>query len=357
MSSLVFYLDYVPLLSRIYKSSVILYLVYDKFRNDSGVVQLTYSDLGQHLGLASSTVLKANTILKELNLIEELEVGQSKHYKLLPIKKLSEELRQEILSKYATEQFDPKQSAIRKKYLEDQIPPDFQQLLNKKTLKKAYKELGSNLTNGKHLCNFFKIDANTFKLLQERDGEGSFRVRLRNLMKEIEAEAPKRKEKDPEASPAQQELTKYLYDKLTEANARPINPNSWWMKNRGIAYNFLKTVSLEEAKSLIDQGFADKWWKDKMTDLSILEKMYMRRRLQVVKLPLGTVSRATPIPESIQKEIANINAYIQVDTYEDAYMLKHSILSGESKKDIREVVDILENHGIVPKGQNNLVFG
>ena len=66
MANLVFYLDYGPLLCRVYKSAFLVYHFYEKFQNDQGVVQFTYSDLNDHLGLASSTIQKCNSLLKKL---------------------------------------------------------------------------------------------------------------------------------------------------------------------------------------------------------------------------------------------------------------------------------------------------
>ena len=89
MSNLVFYMDYGPLLSRVLKSAFLVYMYYDKFQNDQGVVQFTYSDLNDHLGLATSTIQKSNALLKKLKLIEEVESAQGKKYRLLPPKRLT----------------------------------------------------------------------------------------------------------------------------------------------------------------------------------------------------------------------------------------------------------------------------
>jgi len=358
-------MDYAPLLSRIYKSALIVYFVYDKFRDDQRATQFTYHELSEHLGLAPATIVKANTILKDIGLIEEIEETSSgKKYRVLPIKKLSEELRSEILTKYNVEPYEPKKSPLRKKYLEEHIPSDFQQLLNKKVLKAAYKELGSSFTSAKKLCQYFKIDTHTFKLLHERDGEFSFKNRLKNLMKEIEAEAQvaadrKAIKRAEQYGSDERELTKYLYDTLAAVGARPIDKN-WFLKNCNIAHSlFVKGVTLDECKAMIKWGFEDKWWKDKIIDLSSLNTMYPRFKLQVVKLPIASnaTDRTTQIPTTIKQQIAQVTTHIQVDTYEDAYLLKSSVLSGEANKDIAKIVDILESNGILPKGQSNLIFG
>lgn len=104
----IFYTDYGPLLSRVLKSAFLMYVYYDKIQNENGVVQVTYIDLNEHLGLANATIAKANALLKKLNLIAEVENSASKKYKLLPVKKLSSSLRKEVLKITKTEEYETK---------------------------------------------------------------------------------------------------------------------------------------------------------------------------------------------------------------------------------------------------------
>jgi hypothetical protein len=352
MSNLVFYLDYGPLLTRVHKSALIVYLFYDKFKNDEGIVQFTYNDLNDHLGLATSTIQKSNAILRELKLIEEVESASGKKYKLLPVKKLTADLKKQILTQYTTEDYSD-QTSLRKKYLQDDIPLDFQQLLNKKVLKKAYKDLGT-LRSGKDLCQYFKIDFYTFKLLHERDGEDSFKARFKALAKEVEDESiPKAKEATFDNN--DRELTTYLYDKLNTLGAKPIHKN-WFAKNCNIAHTILTNITLDDAKATLEFGFADEWWHDKITDLNCMNTLHSRYKLQGKKP--SKISRSTLIPEAIRLEIVKeVGSSIEVNTYEDAFMLKQCILDGQDKEDIMKIVEILERSGIIPQGNDNLRFG
>ena len=107
---------------------------------------------------------------------------------------------------------------------------------------------------------------------------------------------------------------------------------------------------------MIDWGFADSWWCDKMSDLKVLSAISTRYKLGKVKAE-QTISRMTELPQDVLNEIKGLAQNIQISTYEDAYMLKESVLSGTTKKNIVEIVSLLERHGILPIGQKNITFG
>ncbi len=358
MSNLTFFIDYAPLLSRVNKSAFVIYMFYDKFQDDNGIVQFTYNELNEHLGLATTTIQSANSFLKRLNLIEEVEdKAQGKKYKLLPAQPLPETLRTELISEFQMEQYNTT-SSLKIRFVQDTVPPNFQQLLNKKVLKQAFKDLGSNFRNGRELCRYFKIDFHTFKLLHEKDG--SYKTRLKQLMQEVESEGFKRKsykDKDVKFTPEVHELTKYLYDALAAREAKPIG--NWYVKNCNIAMNLLsKGLSLDEAKAMIDWGFASDWWHDKMSDLKVLESIGTRYRLDkaACEKKENKITRNTEIPSDIRDRLRAVSK-LSVSTYEDAFLLKQSVLDGENKKDILHIVSILESCGIVPSGSKNLNFG
>ena len=354
MSNLVFYMDYGPLLSRVLKSAFVVYMYFDKFKNDQGIVQITYNELNDHLGLATSTIQKSLSLLKKLELIEEVESTQGKRYKMLPVKNLTPQLKSEILQLVEVEDYN-EQTSIKKRYLQDDIPADFQQLLNKKVLKKAYKDLGT-LRSGKELCEYFKIDYYTFRLLHELEGDSSFKVKFKSLAKEVESEANPPKKQEQAIGESERSLATFLYDKLNTLGAKPIN-KSWFIKNCNMAKALLATISLEEAKDAIEWGFQDSWWHDKITDLNSVTTLYTRHKLQNKKPP-KKITRNTPLPDEVKQVISSqTSSSIEVNTYEDAYMLKQSILDGQTKKDILAIVEILELHGIVPLGRENLKFG
>lgn len=345
-------MDYGPLLSRVFKSAFVVYMYYDKLQNDNGIVHLTYNELNEHLGLASTTIQKANMVLKKLELIEEVEgdATSGKGYRLLPVKHLGEAKIKEILQLSSAEAYQV-ESSLRKKYLEDKIPYDFQQLLNKRVLKKAYKDLGRDFRRPRPLCEYFKIDYHTFKLLSEKGGENSFKQKLSLLMKEVEGPQKLKSKFSIES----RDLTTYLYERLAERNVKPIG--NWFMKNCAVAHNLLSNgLTLERGKELIDWGLSDNWWADKITDISILAKVDSRCQMQKAKNQ-NTITRDTLLPEGILLEVDQLSEAIQVKTYEDAYMLKESVLAGTKKKNIVAVVNKLEELGILPSGPQNLRFG
>lgn len=359
MSNLTFFIEYAPLLSRTNKSAFVIYMFYNKFQDDNGVVQFTYNELNEHLGLATTTIQSANTILKKLNLIEEVEdKAAGKRYKLLPVGPLPEATRLELMKEFQVEEYNTA-STLKIKFVQDTVPANFQQLLNKKVLKQAFKELGTGFRNGRELCRYFKIDFHTFKLLHEKDG--AYKARLKQLMQEVESEGSKKKvikEKDVKFTPEVHELTKYLYDALSARDAKPIG--NWYVKNCNIAMNLLSKggLTLEEAKAMIDWGFANDWWQDKMSDLKVLESIGTRYRLDKAACDKkeSKITRNTELPADVRDRLKSITK-LSVTTYEDAFLLKQSVLDGESKKDILHVVSILESCGIIPAGSKNLNFG
>lgn len=357
MSNLTFFIEYAPLLSRTNKSAFVIYMFYYKFQDDNGTVQFTYNELNEHLGLATTTIQSANTILKRLNLIEEVEdKAAGKRYKLLPVGPLSDTLRLDLMKEFQVEDYNTA-STLKIRFVQDTVPPNFQQLLNKKVLKQAFKELGTGFRNGRELCRYFKIDFHTFKLLHEKDDK--YKARLKQLMQEVESEGTKKKlakDKDIKFTPEVHELTKYLYDALSTRDAKPIG--NWYVKNCNIAMNLLsKGLALEEAKAMIDWGFANDWWQDKMSDLKVLETISTRYRLdKSCDKKDCKITRNTELPADVRERLRSITK-LSVATYEDAFLLKQSVLDGESKKDIVHVVSILESCGIVPSGSKNLNFG
>lgn len=347
-------MDHLPLLCRsLNKSAIIIYVCLEKFKNDQGIVQITYNDLREHLGFSSSTIQKSLSTLKKLNLIEEVDNGIGKTYRILPVELLDEDLKIELLQESGVQDYTT-QTNLRKRYLEEDYPLEFQQLLNKKLLQKIFKELGS-LRKPKDICNHLKLDYHTFKLLCERGGVGSFRERFEKLVLEIESEANKKLKK---YSNEERELATYLYDKLKELGAKPTN-KTWYMKNCNIAKTILESLTLEEAKEVLDWGFNDSWWGDKISDLSSVHTLYSRHKLSI-KRPINQASkitRSTPLPSEVLTAIANLTFNFPIKTYEDAFILKQSVLDGQDKPEIIKAVEILERYGIIPGGSENLKFG
>lgn len=348
MSSLVFFMDYGPLLNRAFKSAFIVYSYYDMFKNDEGVVQITYNELNEHLGLASSTINNANVILIKLGLIEEVE-GPIKKFKLLPIQPLTKEKKQEILLLTKVDDYEDN-SSLKRKYVEDNIPPEYNQFLNKKILRQAQKEIGS-LTKMKSLCKNLSMDYNTFKLIYEKNS--NFKSKFKLLCQQVEQEAEQKLEQVKKVGEQERELVTYLYDKLSVLGAKPIQ-KSWFMKNCNTAKNILVKVSLEEAKEVLDWGFNDSWWQDKITSLVQLETVYQKYKLTQKKKV--TINRTDLLPELIRRKIQQ-EASIQVHTYEDAAFLKQSVLDGQENEEIKKVVRILEISNILPSGIDNIKFG
>lgn len=355
MSSLVFFMDHLPLLCRsLNKSAIIVYFCLEKFKNDQGIVQITYGDLREHLGFSSSTIQKSLAVLKRINLIEEIDSGVGKIYRILPVDLLDDQIKQSLLEESKVEDYGV-QTNLRKRYLEEDYPLEFQQLLNKKLLQKIFKELGT-LKKPKEICVHLKLDFHTFKLLCERTGKGSFKETFEKLVLEIESEGAKKLKK---FSQEEKDLANYLYDKLKDLGIKPTN-KSWYMKNCNIAKTILENITLEEAKEVLDWGFNDSWWSDKISDLTPVHTLYARYKLSKKKpsnLQGNKITRSTPLPEEVIEAIATLAFSFPVRTYEDAFILKQSVLDGQDKPEIVKAVEILENYGIIPSGSENLKFG
>lgn len=68
--SLIFFIDYVPLLMRKHKTAVILYLLYDRIKNLKNEVEISYQEIEEQFGISSDTVRTSNKVLCQLNLID-----------------------------------------------------------------------------------------------------------------------------------------------------------------------------------------------------------------------------------------------------------------------------------------------
>jgi hypothetical protein len=357
MLNLVFFTDYAQLLSKTNcKSAYILYTFYDGVKDSQGMVRLTYAEIREHLGLENTTISNAHVILKKLNLLEEVEDDTAKGYRILPPQELTEQIKQDILKTTKTSQYSD-ETTLKKRYLDENIPIEFQQILNKKTLKVAYKKLG-DLKNAKKICEYFKVDYNTFKILFNRTGDKAFGTKYKQLAQKIIQECEVKPQVPEHVKKDAQELVKYLYDLLSARDVRPVEKN-WFIKNFNVAQEIIQKIDLNEAKSTLDWGFGQAYWSTKISSISIFNtQMHTQYKLAAKsKISPKKIRRTDCLPEQIQKKIVGeISTEIEVRTYEDAFMLKQCILEGTPQEDIRKIVEILENAGIVPKGTQNIEF-
>lgn len=353
MLDLVFYTDYSPLLTRISNSAFIVYCFYDKFKDENNEVKFTYFELTEHLSITPPTLVKAHLALQKLKMIEPSGEGK---YLLLPLTKLTDELKQQIIEEFEIE-MPPNNSIFMIKYSEEKWPEEFQQLLSKKRLKAAQKELGDLFTRASSLCEYFNLDIKMFKAVYRRK---KFKKEFDRLVLEIKNDALTIKEKERKKKSFCDDarlLTNYLYDKLAEREARPVG--NWWFKNCNMANSMLdENFTLDEAKKVIDWAFEDSWWKSKLTNVRILETVRTQYKLSQSKKKIDSqkITRRTPIPEQAKEALKEIPIKIPINVYEDAYFLKQNVLNGEKKAELVKAVEILERFNVIPSGNVNISF-
>lgn len=169
MSSTIFCLDYLPYLSKKKPSAIALYLLYDKLKNDEGMVQITYDEVERQLGSYSSSVSSANKILLQLGLIERVDEripGKKIRYKVLKPVFMSSEKRKELFDECGLES----NTSIRTKYDGTKVPEEYQQFIDIEKMRKIYQEMGCDNTKfsaKKHLARHCKVDFSTFEVFLE----------------------------------------------------------------------------------------------------------------------------------------------------------------------------------------------
>lgn len=345
-----FLLEQGTLLSRISSTSFMIYVYYDNLKDSQGYVSLTYQEIGEHCNVASSTLSKAHQLLTRLKLIEQSEEGK---IKVLPHSSLSDQEFEEICIEYQLEGVS-RSTSIQLRFGESPLPQEFQQLLNKKTLRIAKKTLKEDFFKTKRLCEYFKLDHKAFIAIRQRE---KFSKQFIKLIKEVEEEYhDKNQKKEPKFDENVRSLVRYLYDELAKREAKPIG--QWWLKNCNIAKSLLSSgLEVEEAKIMIDWAFNDKWWSEKLTNLKALETIGPQFRLHKKKeRQLNKITRRTQLPEEVKTELFRVGIKIPIQNYEDAYFLKQHYLSGEKKPEVIQAVEILERYCIVPKGISNITF-
>lgn len=98
--SMVFYIDYLPIL--IAKSSVAtcLYFIYHRCMNKTKIFEMGYKDLNEQFGFAISSIIKANKLLSKLKLIKLIKENGIIQIELLEPKPIEEIKRIQIYNKY-----------------------------------------------------------------------------------------------------------------------------------------------------------------------------------------------------------------------------------------------------------------
>lgn len=350
MMDLIYFTEYCPLLMRISASAAGIYSYYYKFKDENNEVKFTYAELSEHLSIAIPTLVKIHQILQKLKMIEQCEEGR---FRVLPLEKIPDELKQQIAEEFNFE-MPPSNSLFIVRYGEEKWPPEFQQLLSKKTLKNAKKALGDSFRKAPALCAHFGLDLKVFKVVYQKQ---KFQKEFTRLVKEVEEEFPKKEKPEKKFTEEARELTKYLYDKLAERDAKPTS--NWWMKNCAMANALLvRDFTLEEAKKVIDWAFEDNWWKSKTTNIRVLETIRTQYKLNIAKkkVDANKITRRTPIPDLVKEALKQIPIRIPINVYEDAYFLKQNILNGEKRTDLIQAVEILEKFNVVPQGKANINF-
>lgn len=185
MPSTIFCLDYLPYLSKKKPSAIALYLLYDKLKNDEGIVQITYDEVERQLGSYSSSVSSANKILLELKLMERVDErtpGKKIRYRILKPTLMNPE---ELLNLFESCGLNPNTS-IRAKYDGSKVPEAYQQFSDIDKMTKIYEELGDfKFSSKKYLAKHCKVDFNMFEVFLETPYGG----KVKNIIKEVKYQA------------------------------------------------------------------------------------------------------------------------------------------------------------------------
>lgn len=195
--SLIFLLDYVPVLTRskeVNKASIVLYYYLDQLKDDNGNVKATYADIHDHLRLSKNIISKSFAALKGLGLIEKKEeASRGNHYKVLPIKSIFA-LEAEQAKEYAEQKLQVdveklKHSHLRQQYV-DIVPAEYlHTIFDIEKMREAYKKLGSSgIRTVKQIAKHFDLDFNQLKAYMDIP---SFKQRVLQQIKEID---PKKKD-------------------------------------------------------------------------------------------------------------------------------------------------------------------
>ena len=158
-----FLLDYVPLLIS-HPTTAILFLYLYELKDDNNLVNVTYEELEEHLGVSNPTISSALQMLQKLNLLQKMEFNQfeGSRYKIKDLQSLTDLERKALFAAHH-KRID---TNIRRRMLDTEKWPDkYRYLVDTDHLKDALQKIGIEHFNIAELTKHFKLDRDQVRLL------------------------------------------------------------------------------------------------------------------------------------------------------------------------------------------------
>jgi hypothetical protein len=400
-------LDYISVLS---PQAIQTYMCYWLMKDENDIADVTYANLMEHFGTATSTIAGVNDQLKVAGLIEVIEKEDFGKFdelyestrrqliKVLPIRPFSPETRREGFKKAGL----PVDSSIRERALTLQrLPLEYQSLLSKKDLQVALDRLGREKFTISNLIEFFKLDKEKVKLWLSSK---SFKTQLVKLMKEVAEEDSNRAEMEEELSQITEkkrgkpksynelynDIQKTGYDK--DGNEVPVanwkaaqllrhfcilyekcNGRKYtimFSKNNSIGCRELKELACvlhafdenaAETVRYLDWIFKEKnrVLKDGILNTAIVKAAGMINEYKKKASRPMQYMDTDPIEKDfitwIRENVSAIFKQYDLDCMKDLYWLKEAYDRGECTADVYKVVDEGIKRKIIPE-KGNLAF-
>lgn len=386
--------DYIPLLQN-RKHALAIYLYYSAIKDERGRVKPSYKALNEHLGLAHTTICKANEALCELGLLKPQTFSEDEptrnitYYEVLDPAPFSSAERKKNFEKGNL----AINTSIRTKLLSiDNLPLEYQQLLSLKDLRRALKKLGKDNFNLRELVKFFNLDNEVVRLW------GSNPIFVKKFTeckkailngKSIESTEKQKARKKTKAKKAPDEIYKSLMRAHIDKKTGKEKPTHEWQpvqllryfcrlyeKKNGCKYVLLTINSkeLKDMKSLLDafKGDAEKavryldWvfaYKDDTLSEGVLATgICVHSRMLNEFEKTSSTKRETkfrhtdPIDSEFVNWIkTNVPEYSEVANMRDLYWLKDEYDNEEESIPIKSIVEEGIKRGIIPS-KGNIVF-
>jgi len=370
--NLAFSLDYIPNLIKSHKEALIIYCVYDKFKNDDNIIQITNNDLIEHYGFTIKEIVKAQQALVASGLLKEIKG------------------KDDIESQYRIEapQFldEASTTKLRSKFTDLVVPESFAALFDIEQMKEMYKKLGDSKFKISNIADKLKIDVNTLKLYLEYP---EFAAKLQQVCIDVREQlSPKVKITDINGN----------YDALMtvdkDKNGVPI-PQEKWKAAQMLRYFCLKYETHYKQRFLFNSAnvfvgkeirdmklmlerlsndakkaiqYVDWIFEVKIKDLKGIEQTGIMPYASVInefnRLRGGNgvvnIDRKQPVESSFIEWIKQTTSLTFQNTYnyktlEDLFWLVDAVEAKEGNVDVQAVVIEGRRRGIIPQ-EGNYVF-
>jgi len=399
--------DYMPVLS---PQAVIVYMCYYSLCDENNVVDVTYSDLTEHLGIVSNTIKSVNDQLVEMGLIEIVtkddkdspecySPNRKRLIKLMPARAFSTENR----NQYFKKENRIINSAIREQALDiKRLPSGYQRLFNKKDLRLAFKKLGRDRFTVSNLIEHFGLDKEKVRLyLSNRKFKVQVVDKMKGIADEISgeiiqeelSEIIKKKEKKTYKTAEEMYALVMRADKDVSGNVIPIE--KWRVLQLLRHFCILFEKSSNACYTVMPSKRDDPLKIKEMEDMSVVLKAFNDNPVEAVKyitwvfdnkesklkdgiwgpgilrVPgmINEYKKKSSKPVSfkdkdsidslfiewVKVNIPKIYEQHELDSMRDLYWIKEKYNTGDITEEVKGVIEEGIKRGIVPK-EGNLVF-